>query len=64
MMDEYKAYCGHNDGYISKEMVEELIKRGEEILAGKKGTPIGHGVLSYPDNNFQDHSVIWYKKVQ
>jgi hydroxyacylglutathione hydrolase len=64
LMDEYKAYCGHNDGLVTKAMVQELVTRGEELVAGKKGIDIGHGVYSYPDNDWQHHSVIWYKRVK
>lgn len=63
LMDTYAAYCGHNNGLLTKEMVDELIKNGEEIVSGKKGQKLGHGVLTYPDNDWQNHSVIWYKKV-
>src|SRR5574344_103830 len=52
LMDNFKAYCGHNDGLLTKPMVQELISRGEELLSGQKGIDIGHGVYSYPDNDW------------
>jgi hydroxyacylglutathione hydrolase len=63
LMGTYSAYCGHNNGLLTKEMVSELVTRGEEIVSGKKGVKIGHGILSYPDNDWKSHCVIWYKKV-
>jgi hydroxyacylglutathione hydrolase len=60
----FAAYCGHNDGLLTIPMVEELLQRGKELLAGGKGVKVSRGVYSYPDNDWKSHSVIWYHHVR
>jgi hydroxyacylglutathione hydrolase len=64
LADRFTFYCGHNDGLLTKAMVQELVERGEELVNGAKGIKVSRGVYAYPDNQWKEHSVIWYHKVK
>lgn len=64
LMDEYTAYCGHSDAPLNKTGVLELITCGEELLKGARYQKVSSGVFTYPDNDWQNHAVIWFKKIK
>jgi len=64
LADSNAIYCGHNDGLLPKSKIEELVQRGEELLSGGKYLKVSFGVYAYPDNDWKNHSVIWFKKIK
>lgn len=64
LADQYTLYGGHDNGALPKEVLQELVSRGEELVNGAKGIKVSRGVFAYPDNDWQKHPVIWYHKVK
>lgn len=64
LADQYAIYGGHDKGELPKAELEELVLRGEELVNGAKGVKVSRGVFAYPDNDWQNHVVIWYHKVK
>jgi glyoxylase-like metal-dependent hydrolase (beta-lactamase superfamily II) len=64
LADQYTLYGGHDNGALPKDVLQELVSRGEELVNGAKGIKVSRGVFAYPDNDWQKHPVIWYHKVK
>jgi glyoxylase-like metal-dependent hydrolase (beta-lactamase superfamily II) len=64
LCNDYTVYSGHYKDALPKAAIQELVARGEELVKGTKGIKVSRGVYAYPDNRWQEHAVIWYRKAK
>lgn len=56
LADEYSAYCGHNNGLITRQNIADLIAVVEELL--RKKPRVDGKELDYPDKDAEIHVLV------